>query len=175
MSYPAPDPAELRRFLAALRSVESGGRYDAINSSSGARGAYQIMPANWPAWASRYAGDRNAPWIPENQDRVASGKVADLFRWLGRWDRVAAWWLAGGAVATADPATWSPTVSGYVASVMSRFARYGAPVAPQPAEPVALVPAAGPPGCGPVAAVLAVVAFAGLELAVFLVTGGLPW
>lgn len=154
MAYPSPDPTELRRFLAALRSVESGGRYDAVNSSSGARGAYQIMPANWPGWASRYLGDRDAPWTQENQDRVASGKVADLYRWLGEWRRVAAWWLAGGAAATGDPARWSDSLRSYVAAVLSRFDRYGPQDGPEPAEPVAAPVSAPPAGCAPVAAVL---------------------
>lgn len=175
MRYPAPPDAELRRFLAALRSVESGGRYDAVNASSGARGAYQIMPANWPAWASTYLGDRRAEWTPANQDAVARGKVIALYRWLGDWRRVAAFWLAGGAAAKGDPARWSDTLTRYVGAVMSRFNRYGSgaggsdsgsgsgsaqdgPRAPEPAGPVA-VPALAPvapvaPGCGPVAALL---------------------
>lgn len=164
---PAPDAGELRRFLAALRSVESGGRYDAVDGTSGARGAYQILPSNWPAWADRYLGDRHADWTPANQDRVAQGKVSDLYRWLGDWRRVAAWWLAGGAVAKSDPARWSPTVARYVASVMSRFTRYGSgagsgsadptPAPTTPAEPVATAPApvaAAAPGCAALGAVL---------------------
>ncbi len=177
MRYPAPPDAELRRFLAALRSVESGGRYDAVNASSGARGAYQIMPANWPSWASRYLGDRRAEWTPANQDAVARGKVRDLYRWLGDWRRVAAFWLAGGAAATGDPARWSDTLTRYVGSVMTRFNRHGSaaaaapdrgpsptplPVVPVVADPPGVSAGVSAPGCAPVAALLALAVATGL-------------
>ena len=66
--------------------------------STGAYGAYQIMPSNWPAWAGRYLGDRHAKPTPANQDKVAAGRVTDLRRAWARWDRVAYWWLTGTAV-----------------------------------------------------------------------------
>lgn len=44
---------------------ESGGDYGAVNSSSGARGKYQIMPSTYAA----YGGDGS--WSPADQDRVA--------------------------------------------------------------------------------------------------------
>ena len=57
-------PFSLDHFREAVGQVESGGRYDAENPTSGAYGKYQIMPANWPSWAGQYLGDRNAPWTP---------------------------------------------------------------------------------------------------------------
>jgi hypothetical protein len=45
---------------------ESGGNYNAVNSSSGARGAYQMMPGTYAA----YGGDGS--WSPADQDRVAA-------------------------------------------------------------------------------------------------------
>jgi hypothetical protein len=45
---------------------ESGGNYNAVNSSSGARGAYQLMPGTYKA----YGGDGS--WSPADQDRVAA-------------------------------------------------------------------------------------------------------
>lgn len=42
-----------RRFLAAERTQESGGDYLIVNSSSGALGAYQVMPANLPGWLAQ--------------------------------------------------------------------------------------------------------------------------
>lgn len=171
MKYPPPPAGELARFMEALASVESGGRYNARNATSGARGRYQIMPANWPGWARRYLGDAAAdPWLPANQDRVARGKLSDLYRWLGRWDRVAAWWLAGGTeLATGDPARWPASVKSYVSSVLTRF---GA-ATPPPAEPVAAPVAAadapagsGPAGCARlIGAAALVAAFALAELA----------
>ena len=47
----AKNPPGLGKFMNAIGQVESGGRYDARNKSSGAYGKYQIMPSNWPAWA----------------------------------------------------------------------------------------------------------------------------
>ncbi len=38
------------RFLAAERQQESGGDYTVVNQSSGALGAWQVMPANLPGW-----------------------------------------------------------------------------------------------------------------------------
>ena len=49
------------RFLYALGQVESGGKYNARNSYSGAYGKYQIMPSNWPGWAKQYIGNSTAP------------------------------------------------------------------------------------------------------------------
>jgi hypothetical protein len=45
---------------------ESGGDYNAVNSSSGARGAYQMMESTYYA----YGGDGS--WSPADQDRVAA-------------------------------------------------------------------------------------------------------
>jgi hypothetical protein len=45
----AKDPPGLAKFMNAIAKVESGGRYTAQNTSSGAYGKYQIMPSNWPA------------------------------------------------------------------------------------------------------------------------------
>lgn len=155
----APDPGELRRFLNALAAIESGGRYDARNASSGARGRYQIMPANWPSWAARYLGNARAdPWLPRNQDRVAAGRVTDYYRSHGSWEAVAAGWLGGPFVAAANPSSWSSSIRSYVRKVMDRFERYGGdgggggsvdvptgvPVNFPTAAPV-------PPGCTPIA------------------------
>ena len=113
---PSPTPRGLPEFMGGLAQIESGGRYDVRNRSSGAYGKYQIMPSNWPAWAKRYLGNAKAPQTPANQERVAAGKLADLFRWLGgSWDRTAYWWLTG----KRGPApTWSPFAAHYVDGVM---------------------------------------------------------
>ncbi len=44
-------PTEKQLFIAAEIQQESGGNYDAVNPSSGALGAAQIMPGNLPGWA----------------------------------------------------------------------------------------------------------------------------
>lgn len=48
---------------------ESGGNYSAVNPSSGAGGAYQILPSTWQAYGGQGLPE-NAP--PTEQDRIAS-------------------------------------------------------------------------------------------------------
>jgi hypothetical protein len=115
----ARQPRGLKRFMAAVASVESGGDYTARNPVSGAYGKYQIMPSNWPGWARQYLGDAKAHTSPRNQERVAAGKMTALHRWLGTWKRVAYWWLTGSDKTTG----WSDHASRYVANVMSRYRR----------------------------------------------------
>jgi hypothetical protein len=115
-------PRGLDRFKAAVGHVESGGRYTARNKASGAYGKYQIMPANWPAWARRYLGNGHAKQTPHNQERVASGKMTSLYRWLGSWRRVAYWWLTG----SEKRSGWSPAARRYVNKVMALY-RHGTP------------------------------------------------
>ena len=53
---------------------ESGGNYDAVNSSSGAGGAYQILPSTWDL----YGGSGNPEDAsPSQQDEIASQIWAD--------------------------------------------------------------------------------------------------
>lgn len=116
----AGDPPGLWRFMKAIGQVESGGDYEARNSVSGAYGKYQIMPANWPAWASRYVGDGGAGQTPENQEIVASGKFRDLRGGLDRWRRVAYWWLTG----SSQTSNWSDAATSYVRRVMGLYRTY---------------------------------------------------
>lgn len=51
---------------AAIVMCESGGNYGAVNSSSGARGAYQLMPSTY------YGHGGDGSWSPSDQDRVAA-------------------------------------------------------------------------------------------------------
>lgn len=130
----ARDPAGIDTFLRALGQIESGGRYQARNSTSGARGKYQIMPSNWPTWARKYLGNANASWSPRNQERVARGKVKDLHRWLGTWPNVAHWWLTGNG--DTRRSRWSGSSRRYVDKIMRLYKQYGgttATKAPPPA------------------------------------------
>jgi hypothetical protein len=113
---PAPPPG-LSEFMGALAVIESGGRYDARNPQSGAYGKYQIMPFNWPSWSRTYLGAR-APQTPRNQERVAAGRLSDLFGRFGSWDRTAYWWLTG---KRGPRYTWSRPATRYVDNVMSGF------------------------------------------------------
>lgn len=116
----AGDPPGLWRFMEAIGQVESGGDYQARNSVSGAYGKYQIMPANWPSWASRYVGDGGVGQTPDNQEIVASGKFRDLRGGLDKWRRVAYWWLTGSSQTT----NWSDAATGYVRRVMKLYRAY---------------------------------------------------
>jgi hypothetical protein len=131
-----PAPAQARaphidRFLYALAQVESGGKYTARNTSSGAYGKYQIMPANWGPWARLYVGDARAPKSPRNQEIVARGKVHDLYHWLGSWRRTAYWWLTGSTKQTG----WSAYATRYVRNVIAIHKRLPVTLGPVRLEP----------------------------------------
>ena len=137
VSTVARDPAPMRlgEFLWGLAGEESGWDYYARNPSSEAFGRYQVMPANWPSWASRYLGKSYADPNPLNQELVVRGKVADLYAWLGSWRRVAYWWLTGST--ETHEAHWSATGKRYVDNVMSIAARSpkgGTGLPPGPAD-----------------------------------------
>jgi len=112
----APDHREQMRFMWAMAGQESGWDYYARNSSSGAFGKYQIMPFNWPVWAAQYLGDARADQTPYNQEKVAYGKLRDLYGWLGSWKRVAYWWLTGRT--DRNEKKWSSYARGYVTNIM---------------------------------------------------------
>lgn len=103
-------PANLANFMERIRHIESNGVYTRQNSSSGAYGAYQIMPGNWKGWACDALGYPRSmgisakdidpsDWFPPptqaNQDATATNKFTNLYHWLGDWRRVAAFWRAG--------------------------------------------------------------------------------
>jgi hypothetical protein len=54
---------------AGIVACESGGNYGAVNPSSGAGGAYQILPSTWAAYGGQGLPE-NAP--PAEQDRIAA-------------------------------------------------------------------------------------------------------
>lgn len=111
-----PDHREQLRFMWAMAGQESGWDYFARNGSSGAFGKYQIMPFNWPVWAAAYLGDARADQTPYNQEKVAYGKLRDLYGWLGSWKRVAYWWLTGRT--DRNEKRWSSYAKGYVTNIM---------------------------------------------------------
>jgi hypothetical protein len=120
------------RLMWAMAGQESGWDYYARNRTSGAFGKYQIMPFNWPVWAEEYLGDRRADQTPFNQEKVAYGKIHDLYRWLGSWKRVAYWWLTGRT--ERNEKKWSSYARGYVDNIMSlrkRAPREGSIVPPR--------------------------------------------
>ena len=113
----------------AMAGQESGWDYYARNASSGAFGKYQIMPVNWPVWAAQVLGDPRADQSPWNQERVAYGKIRELYGWLGSWKRVAYWWLTGDT--EAEERRWTAYARGYVEAIMHlrrRAPRHGGPL-----------------------------------------------
>ena len=123
----ATSPAGLSKFKTAVGRIESGGNYAAKNPTSGAYGKYQIMPSNWPAWARQYLGNAKVHQTPRNQEKVASGKMSSLYRWLGSWKRVAYWWLTGSSRTTG----WSSYARRYVAKVMRYYREAGGKAGPK--------------------------------------------
>jgi hypothetical protein len=103
--------------MTGLACVESGGRFDALNRSSGSYGKYQVMPRIWSAWAARYMHNRWAAQTPRNQEYVVRQRVMGLSRLHHRWRLVAHWWLTGNA--GANEQVWSVGSTGYVDSVMA--------------------------------------------------------
>ena len=156
-----PDHDEQLRFMWAMAGQESGWDYYARNSSSGAFGKYQIMPFNWPVWAAQYLGDGRADQTPFNQEKVAYGKLRDLYGWLGSWKRVAYWWLTGRT--DRNEKRWSGYATGYVRQHHAA-AQEGAQRAARDAAQDELARRAGAIGAGRASEQL-------LRLAV----GGRPW
>ena len=86
---------DIHAFMTGLACTESGGRFDALNSRTGAYGKYQVMPGNWRAWAKRYLGNKWAEPTARNQEFVARMRITDLYDKHGSWRSVASWWLTG--------------------------------------------------------------------------------
>lgn len=116
---------EIEHFLTGLACVESGGRYGAVNRQSGAYGKYQIMPRNWPRWAKRYLGYRDAEPTAYHQEIVAKARVQRLHRQHRGWRLVAYWWLTGDT--ERDETRWSGKARGYVNAVMAYARRAATP------------------------------------------------
>jgi len=116
----------LGQFLAAIRKQESGGNYRAVNSSSGALGAYQVMPANVASWTQRALGHALTPaqYLASDsaQDAVASTILGGYFNKYGAAG-AAAMWYSG----QPDPTKTygSPPVYQYVKDVLALIGTSG--------------------------------------------------
>jgi hypothetical protein len=127
---------EIDRFMAALAGKESGGDYGAVNPDSGASGKFQIMPVNWPSWATRAGLSPDAPRTPANQELVARRIMLDYYNQFGNWRDVAVAWYSGPGRDAAHlarkryddrPQGRYPSINDYANDVMKRFGRQGAP------------------------------------------------
>jgi hypothetical protein len=123
-----PAPNDIDSFLAALGAQESGGDYGAVNRGSGARGRYQIMPANWPEWSRRAGLPPGSRQTPENQEIVARQIASDYYAQFGNWRDVAVAWYAGpgnvGSRYSTRAQRGGPSINSYANSVMGRMAGY---------------------------------------------------
>ena len=107
---------DLDSFLTGLACTESGGRFQAVNASTGAFGKYQVMPRNWVSWSARYLNNRWAAPTKRNQEFVVRMRVSELRSLPRTWREIAHWWLTGNA--TSDEALWSMHSTGYVNRVV---------------------------------------------------------
>ncbi len=119
----AKEPSGLSTFMRAIGQVESGGRYRAVNHTSGAYGKYQILPSMWRAWARIYFGNANMRPTPVNQERLAKAVMTRAYRKFGSWPVVAHYWLTGRG--ERDRSTWSSVARRYVAKVMKAYTAFG--------------------------------------------------
>ena len=113
--------ASLDQFMSGIAKVESGGRYDARNKTTGAYGKYQILPSNWASWARKAGLPAGAKPTPANQEKVAQDRFKHLYRkYNGDYAAMAAEWFAGaGGAAGGDSSRWGPRTRTYVAHVLS--------------------------------------------------------
>lgn len=90
---------DIDKFMASIRKVESGGRYNARGPATKygqATGAYQFLDSTWGGYGGfKHAAD--AP--PEVQDERARQLMSTYFKQLGDWKLVAVAWHAGPGVA----------------------------------------------------------------------------
>lgn len=134
----------LSRFMAAIRSVESGGNYRALGPSTAygrATGAYQFIDATWGG----YRGYRSAYLAPRSvQDARARELMSSYHRQFGRWDLVAVAWHAGpGSAQRAqrDPSylrrisDGNLTTAAYVDRVLGRMGKSTPPARSSPSRP----------------------------------------
>lgn len=80
------------KVMRAIRSVETGGDFNAIGDNGESHGAYQWHNDNWKNAAKEILGDENAPMSPENQNKVAYGQIK-AYKDAGRTpEEIAALW-----------------------------------------------------------------------------------
>lgn len=86
--------ANAQQIASAIKSVESGGNYNA-KGGSGESGAYQFMPTTWKAWAGEFLGNSSAPMTQQNQDKVALAKINQWLQQGYNAEQIALLWNSG--------------------------------------------------------------------------------
>jgi hypothetical protein len=129
----------LGRLMAAIRTKESGGNYNARGPSTRygvARGAYQFLPSTYSGFA-RQVGVNPSDWSRASQDRVARHAMATYLRQFGNDPaRAAVAWYAGpGRAANYRPGTMTapqsaggrrgnmPSIDAYARAILALMGR----------------------------------------------------
>lgn len=114
--------------LRALRAQESGGRYGVSNGSSGAAGAYQIMPANFVGsggWDQEAIGrDIGLQYFlshPAVQDAIARHKFGNYMNQYGVRGALASWYSGQPNWRNDAPQSGGPSIHDYVMQVLARL------------------------------------------------------
>lgn len=124
----SPDSG-FQRFVNALLGQESGRNYSAVNRSSGALGAYQILRGNIPQWSQQALGHIVSAQTflnnPKIQDAIAQYKLRQYVNKYGYQGAAAAWYGGEGVARNWASHTGSqgayPSIASYVAQVMRRM------------------------------------------------------
>lgn len=120
------------KFVNAITGQESGGNYNARNSSSGAMGRYQIMPSNLggkkSGWDYEALGYDVSPaqfmGSPQLQDAIARYQLSKYYKKYGAWGAAVAWYAGPGAVNRANKNKSQgayPTINQYANSILKRM------------------------------------------------------
>lgn len=121
--------SQLSKLMSAIKGQESNNNYGAVNSMSGAAGAYQIMPANIGPW-SREALGRSVNYNQfmssrQLQDTIAKHKLNQYLKQYGAAGAAVAWYGGPGAVknmhSTKPQAGGHPSIAAYWQSVLNRM------------------------------------------------------
>jgi cell wall-associated NlpC family hydrolase len=114
------------QFFQAIKSQESSGNYRAVNSRTGALGAYQVLPSNVPYWSQKYLGYKvsasqylNSPSL---QDKLASAVLHDYYRKWGPRGAASAWYSGSpsGANSYTRFRSNEPSIGEYVDGIMGK-------------------------------------------------------
>jgi hypothetical protein len=119
-------------FINAITGQESGGNYSARNSSSGAMGRYQIMPANLggrgSGWDYEALGRDITPGQfmsnPKLQDAIARYKLQQYYKKWGPRGAAIAWYAGPGAVGRVNGNKSQgayPTINQYANAILKRM------------------------------------------------------
>lgn len=114
--------------LRALRIQESGGNYGAVNSGSGAMGAYQIMPSNilgsagWDMEAlNRNISQQQFMNSRRLQNAIARYKFGQYMRQYGVRGALASWYSGQPNWRDDSPQNGGPSIHDYVMQVLSHM------------------------------------------------------